>query len=63
MTEYVPMVQTVLNGVVGIFFFGNLIESYIHSRGSDFNILADGYRLGVAVVLSLGAWQGINMLG
>ncbi|TSC78456.1 MAG: hypothetical protein G01um101429_787 [Parcubacteria group bacterium Gr01-1014_29] len=63
MDAYVPMVQLMLNGVTGIFFFGNFIESYLKSRGADFNILADAYRLAVGTVLSLGAWQGISLLG
>lgn len=63
MDAYVPMVSTMLNGIVGVFFFGNFIESYFNSRAPNFNILTDAYRLAVATVLSLGAWQGISLIG
>lgn len=65
MDGYLPMITLVLNGIVALFFFGNVFQAYIHARssGADYNILNDLWIVGLSAVLSLGAWQGISMLG
>lgn len=63
MDAYVPMVQTVLNGIVALFFFGNIFRAYWNSLAANYDILPDAWRIGLATVLSLGSWQGISLLG
>lgn len=59
-----PVVAGVLKGVVALFFFGNVVESYAHARGGGgFDLLGDLYKTGLAAVITWGGWQAISLLG
>lgn len=62
--EFMPVVAGVLKGVVALFFFGNVVESYTRVRGGgDFNLVGDLYKTGLAAIITWGGWQAISLLG